>query len=141
MRATTAFDQIRQPLVDGPSSLDWPGPPGVGGTSLHAAGGRPTDRLELLDSLLVALEPRRVALDTEAGRQGLQGDLRARCSTLGRSVRVELADRIVVGTAVDVTASGHLCVETGRGVTEVAAGDVIHLRPGGPETKIEAEGQ
>ena len=54
---------------------------------------------------------------------------RARSSTLGRRVRVDLGADDVVGTAVDVTDDGHLVVETldGRRRT-LAVGDVVHLR-------------
>ncbi len=84
-------------------NVDWPGPEGAGGTSLSAAGGRSTDRDQLLSALLEALEPRRAALDEAVGRRAVHEELRSRCDTLGRRVRVELIDRVVVGTAVDLT--------------------------------------
>ncbi len=46
--------------------------------------------------------------------------------TLGRPVRVELPGTVVEGIAEDVTADGALVV----GGRVVAAGDVVHLRPG-----------
>jgi len=49
---------------------------------------------------------------------------RARCSTLGHRVRVELAGERVEGTAHDVDAQGRLMVD-GR---VFSAGDVVHLR-------------
>jgi biotin-(acetyl-CoA carboxylase) ligase len=57
---------------------------------------------------------------------------RERLVTVGRRVR---ADRIgadpVVGTAVDLTPTGGLVVQTASGArVEVLAGDVQHLRPG-----------
>lgn len=55
---------------------------------------------------------------------------RARSSTLGRRVRVELGADDLVGTAVDITAEGQLVVDTLEGERRVlAVGDVVHLRP------------
>ena len=56
---------------------------------------------------------------------------RQRSATLGRSVRVDLGADDLVGTAVDVTAEGHLVVETLEGERRtIAVGDVVHLRAG-----------
>ena len=52
----------------------------------------------------------------------------AHSATLGREVRVELANESFVGTAVAMNPTGHLVVDTATGGREVAAGDVIHLR-------------
>lgn len=54
---------------------------------------------------------------------------RERASTLGRDVRVETADGVVEGEAVDVELPGTLLVETDDGVVRVHAGDCEHLRP------------
>ncbi|MHB8220717.1 MAG: biotin--[acetyl-CoA-carboxylase] ligase [Acidimicrobiales bacterium] len=114
--------------------VDWPGPPDVGGTCLSEVAGHRVDRDELLDAWLGALAPRVAALASPAGRDGLAGELRARCSTLGRRVRVELVDgSAVTGRAVDLSAAGHLVVDTGAGHLVVASGDVVHLRPSGTE--------
>jgi len=55
--------------------------------------------------------------------------LRRRCVTLGRAVRVELSNEVLIGRAADLTDDGRLLVETDVGRREVAAGDVVHLRP------------
>ncbi len=115
-------------------NVDWPGPPDAGGTSLADAAGRPVDREQLLQALLTELGPRVEALGTDDGRRGLDDELRARCRTLGQVVRVDLAgtdvvEDGVVGRAVELTAEGHLVVETGDGRVVIAAGDVVHLRP------------
>jgi len=86
-------------------------------------------RDELLSVLLGELERRRPELDTEAGRGQLAGELRRRCVTLGRAVRVELSNEVLIGRAADLTDDGRLLVETDVGRREVAAGDVVHLRP------------
>jgi BirA family biotin operon repressor/biotin-[acetyl-CoA-carboxylase] ligase len=55
---------------------------------------------------------------------------RSRCSTLGATVRVELADGAFEGVALDITDDGHLVVrEKGSGARrEVVTGDVVHVR-------------
>jgi BirA family biotin operon repressor/biotin-[acetyl-CoA-carboxylase] ligase len=98
-------------------------------TSLRQEAGRPVDRNALLHALLAALEPRVAALATEDGRAGQAADLRQRCATIGRRVRVDLAGECFEGTATDVTGEGHLLVDTDDGVRTIVAGDVVHLRP------------
>lgn len=51
------------------------------------------------------------------------------CVTIGREVRVQLADSEVTGTAVGIDHSGGLRVRTPAGVRTFSAGDVVHLRP------------
>jgi BirA family transcriptional regulator, biotin operon repressor / biotin---[acetyl-CoA-carboxylase] ligase len=116
-------------------NVDWPGPPEAGGTSLSAAAGRPVEVDALLDALLDALAERHRLLATAVGRARLVEEWRARCDTLGQSVRVELVGGDPLeGVAVDLTPAGHLVVETAGGPVSVAAGDVVHLRPGGGPT-------
>ena len=108
-------------------------PPEVAGraTSVSLAAGAPVDRA----GLLAAWAGRFLAGYAElcAGRAGpVLAAYRERLVTVGRRVR---ADRIgagpVVGTAVDLTATGGLVVQTASGArVEVLAGDVQHLRPG-----------
>jgi BirA family transcriptional regulator, biotin operon repressor / biotin---[acetyl-CoA-carboxylase] ligase len=111
-------------------NIDWPGPPGVGGTSLRELGAESVDRTALLSGLLDALSTRRALLDTAAGRRDVVAELRNRCATLGRRVRVELATGAVVGVATEIDDAGHLVVRTPDGPRTVSAGDVVHLRPG-----------
>jgi BirA family biotin operon repressor/biotin-[acetyl-CoA-carboxylase] ligase len=111
-------------------NIDWPGPAGVGGTSLLELGGEPVDRPALFRALLDALSARRALLDSTAGRRQVVDELRNRCATLGRRVRVELATEAVVGVATEIDDAGHLVVRTSDGPRTVSAGDVVHLRPG-----------
>lgn len=61
---------------------------------------------------------------------GVVADLRARMSTLGRRVRVDVPGESFDGVAEGLTVDGHLAVRLGDGrVREVAAADVVHLRP------------
>jgi BirA family biotin operon repressor/biotin-[acetyl-CoA-carboxylase] ligase len=110
-------------------NVDWPGPAGVGGTCLRDLSGGPVDRALLLEAFLDALSARRGMLDMEAGREEVVAELRERCATLGRRVRVELAEEAVVGLAVGLDDAGHLVVQTPAGLRTVSAGDVVHLRP------------
>ncbi len=101
-------------------------------TSLRQQAGHAVDRIEVLEALLRALEPRLVDLDTPIGRTRQAAELRIRCVTIGMPVRVELADATFEGRAVDVTPEGHLVVQVeGGGIRTVVAGDVIHVRPSG----------
>jgi BirA family biotin operon repressor/biotin-[acetyl-CoA-carboxylase] ligase len=111
-------------------NIDWPGPPGAGGTSLVELGAGPVDREALFGALLEALSARRGLLDSAAGRGDVVAELRNRCATLGRRVRVELAAEAVVGVATEIDDAGHLVVLTSAGPRTVSAGDVVHLRPG-----------
>ena len=89
----------------------------------------PVDRVDLLVAFLRNLDERYSPLVAE-GASGLLAEWRRRSATLGRRVRVDLGADDVEGTAVDVTAEGHLVVETLEGDHRtLAVGDVVHLRP------------
>lgn len=103
---------------------------------LAGAGGPGLDRTALLLALLAELA-RVLDLWAEGGAQ--DGSLRAsyaqQCSTVGRTVRVELpGGRTLTGRAVEVDAHGRLVVETAAGREAVAAGDVVHVRADGTVT-------
>lgn len=53
----------------------------------------------------------------------------ARCSTLGRRVRVHVPGGEVEGAAFGVDDAGRLLVQTEAGMRAFSAGDVVHLRP------------
>jgi BirA family transcriptional regulator, biotin operon repressor / biotin---[acetyl-CoA-carboxylase] ligase len=118
-------------------NVNWPAtdadlPPELRGVacSLRELAGGEVDREALLVSLLEALVLRVTALATPAGRIRLADDLRAGCTTLGTTVRVDLADGSFVGTATSVTDDGHLEVDVDGTPRTVVAGDVVHVRPG-----------
>ncbi|MEL7208208.1 MAG: bifunctional biotin--[acetyl-CoA-carboxylase] synthetase/biotin operon repressor, partial [Actinomycetota bacterium] len=52
---------------------------------------------------------------------------RARCCTLGRSVRFQTPTRVVEGTAVAVAENGALVVDTADGPITLTAGDAHHV--------------
>ncbi len=94
--------------------------PHDGATSLQLAGATTTDRDTLLRAVLRALT--RVLADVDGSREAY----RARCSTLGRRVRVELpGDAVAEGVAEAVDDDGRLVVDG----TAYGAGDVVHLCP------------
>jgi BirA family transcriptional regulator, biotin operon repressor / biotin---[acetyl-CoA-carboxylase] ligase len=97
-------------------------------TCLDALAGRPVDRATLLEALLDAVAARRSRLDDPAGRGGLVRELEACTVTIGRPVRVELAEETYSGTAVSLDERGHLVVDADGERRVVAAGDVVHLR-------------
>jgi BirA family biotin operon repressor/biotin-[acetyl-CoA-carboxylase] ligase len=97
-------------------------------TCLEAAAGRPVDRRALLDAMLFSIEERRGMLEDAAGRASIIRELESVTATIGRVVRVELADEEVVGTAVGLDHHGRIVLETDGEQRVVAAGDVVHLR-------------
>jgi BirA family biotin operon repressor/biotin-[acetyl-CoA-carboxylase] ligase len=113
-------------------NVTWPGPDPATTTSLSAAAGRPVDRESVLEVLLDRLAERRPALDQPDGPDDLVAELARRCATVGQAVRVELSAGSFEGRAVGLTGSGHLVVDTAGVRREVAAGDVVHLRPAAP---------
>lgn len=104
-------------------NVAWEVPLPPGGVDLRRLSGRDVSRAALLVAFLRALEDRcrQPAGDVMAG-------YRARCSTLGRPVRVELAGEVVTGTATSIDDGGLLVVDCAGGRRTVAAGDVVHLR-------------
>ena len=77
--------------------------------------------LDVLGELLVAYD--RLPADITA-------PYRAALGTIGRRVRVQLADGVLEGTATGVEADGRLVVLDACAVTHrLAVGDVVHLRP------------
>lgn len=94
----------------------------------HVSEARP-GRDEVLDALLDRLVVHYGAL-VDGGVEQVLDAWRARSTTLGRRVRIDLGADDLVGTAVDVTADGHLVVEPLEGGRRtIAVGDVVHLRP------------
>jgi BirA family biotin operon repressor/biotin-[acetyl-CoA-carboxylase] ligase len=90
--------------------------------------GHEVDRSQLLVAMLTTLEDRYRALGDRTGQRAQASEYRRRCTTIGRTVRVELADETLTVTAADLTEEGHLLVDVGACLRTVTAGDVVHLR-------------
>ena len=99
-------------------------PPGA--SCLASAGYPPPSREVLLVAELNALHERMSQLRDDP--PDLLREVRERCATLGRSVRVVLpGDQVLEGQAVGIADDGSLEVQDGQGMRRfVTAGDVIH---------------
>jgi BirA family transcriptional regulator, biotin operon repressor / biotin---[acetyl-CoA-carboxylase] ligase len=108
-------------------NCNWPDelPPEIADIAIAAnhAAGRPVHTEDVLDVLLENL-----ALRLDGGWDEVAREYRARCETVGREVRVELADREFTGLAAEVQDDGALVVITDDGPRRVVAGDVVHVR-------------
>jgi BirA family biotin operon repressor/biotin-[acetyl-CoA-carboxylase] ligase len=99
------------------------------GVALNQVTGVDVDRELVFAAVLANLERRYRELRTAPG--GLVAAYRRGCSTIGREVRVELPSSSFTGTAVEVNDDGHLVLHDRHGAPRVvAAGDVVHIRPG-----------
>jgi BirA family transcriptional regulator, biotin operon repressor / biotin---[acetyl-CoA-carboxylase] ligase len=102
-------------------------------TSLLLAGAASTDRQVLLRAYLRALEHRYGRWRTALGdprASGIAAAYREVCSTIGRSVRVQLPSGVALdGAAEGVDDAGRLLVRDATGHDhQLAAGDVVQVR-------------
>ena len=96
-------------------------------TALDLHSSEPVDRADLLVAWLHALDAQLDSID------GVVAAAAARSATLGRPVRVELANEQLTGRASRLTDDGYLVVHDDDGTDQiVTAGDVIHVRPTEP---------
>lgn len=99
-------------------------------TACNLLSSQPVERADLLVEWLTRYDALLDQCTTPEGRAALRDAVAARSATLGRNVRVELPDRVLVGVASALLADGTLEVTRDDGVREVVgAGDVVHLRP------------
>jgi BirA family biotin operon repressor/biotin-[acetyl-CoA-carboxylase] ligase len=98
-------------------------------TACNVLSDRPVERADLLVEWLTRYDALLSQLATPAGRAALRDACSARSATLGRRVRVEMADRVMHGVATALLPNGMLEATRDDGGREtVAAGDVTHLR-------------
>jgi BirA family transcriptional regulator, biotin operon repressor / biotin---[acetyl-CoA-carboxylase] ligase len=100
-------------------------------TSILKETGRALEPVAVLLEVLWLLDGRITQLTRRDGRHALASEYRRRCVTVGRTVRVSVADESFSGTAVDITPEGHLVVDVGACFRTVSAGDVVHVRVAG----------
>lgn len=92
-------------------------------TACNVEGGRATTRDAVLGAFLTGYTERLADLDCA------HEDYEARLLTLGRRVRVEQVDGVLIGVARGVDAAGRLLLEHDDGTeSSVSVGDVVHLR-------------
>jgi BirA family biotin operon repressor/biotin-[acetyl-CoA-carboxylase] ligase len=112
------------------------GPGGVPAASLQTLGAATTDRDTVLRAVLRAVGNRYLAWRDAAGdprASGVAAAYRERCSTIGLGVAVHLpSGDVLEGVAEGVDDDGRLLVlpDAETDVRALAAGDVVHLRPG-----------
>ena len=102
-------------------------------TSLDVLAGSSVDRPNLAHKILQNFENKYSDLLQPWGSETLLEEIRYHSSTLGRRVRVHLdhskETRVLEGRAVDLTKSGELVIETGKGdLQTISVADVEHLR-------------
>jgi BirA family biotin operon repressor/biotin-[acetyl-CoA-carboxylase] ligase len=105
--------------------------PGPEATSLALEGAAVTDRSVLLRAVLRTFSALYADWLSTGGdpAHGLAQAYARRCSTLGRSVTVELpGGSQLTGQASTVDEQGRLVVESATGATALSAGDVTHVR-------------
>jgi biotin-(acetyl-CoA carboxylase) ligase len=95
---------------------------------LNRIAGRRIDRGQLVGELLGATGAWNAMLASHEGRRTLASEYRLACATIGREVRVELADDTVTGRALALDDAGCLLVSTGACIRTISAGDVVHVR-------------
>ena len=81
----------------------------------------------LLELMLGALEHRVDDLSYADGRRRQAAEYRRRCATVGKRVRVSVGEKTFEGTAVDVSAEGHLVLDVGASFRTITAGDVVYV--------------
>ena len=104
-------------------NVNWDGEVPNGGVAANQVAGRAVDLEALLTAVLESLGRR------YGDWEDVARDFRRSSVTVGREVRVDLADESFTGTAADITDDGHLLVDVGMCLRTVTAGDVVHLRP------------
>ena len=103
-------------------------PPDLAATSVRHRSGVTLWPRALCDIVFEEVERRRYLLDDERGLATLRDEYRGASATIGRTVRVALLDRTVIGDAVDVDDDGALVVVVDGERRVFAAADVVHLR-------------
>jgi BirA family biotin operon repressor/biotin-[acetyl-CoA-carboxylase] ligase len=90
------------------------------------------DRVDAISCVLRAVEDRYVEL-CRGGFEGIRLDILPLSSLIGKLTRVETANGIVEGVAVDIDRTGALVLRKENGLNErVLAGDATLIQPGGP---------
>jgi len=97
-------------------------------TTLRAESDEAVDREEVAARLHERLLERADDVETETGFGTVLDEWRDLTVTLGESVRISVGNRVIEGTATDVTETGALVVRTEQGREVVREGDCERLR-------------
>lgn len=101
-------------------------------TSIAIESSVKVERVDAISRVLWAVENRYVDL-CRKGFEGLRLDILPLSSLIGRLTRVETANGIIEGVAVDIDETGALILRRENGLNErVLAGDATLIQPGGP---------
>ncbi len=122
------WDSLPSELAETVASLNSLADPGGGD------GKQDIDLEDLVIGILESLDRRWLpAVEGDAEQlEALFDAYRNRCSTLRRSVRVDVPDGVIHGIATDVDPDGALVVTGPDGTRRITVGDVVHLRPDNP---------
>ncbi|MEZ5408804.1 MAG: biotin--[acetyl-CoA-carboxylase] ligase [Acidimicrobiales bacterium] len=93
--------------------------------TLEELAGRPVDRWDAVAAVLTQFE--RWLTAAEDAPATVLAAYRARCLTIGRTVRLQTATGVLEGVASAVADSGGLVIETAQGPVTVTAGDAHHI--------------
>ena len=134
LETTIDGERVTSAVIGIGLNVNWPRaemPPEIasGATSIGELAGVPIDRVDLLASLLDALDAELVAV--EAGRSPV-ARYREVCATLGTEVGVDTAAGRVVGRAIAIDDLGALVLETTAGRMELASGEIVRIRSEAP---------
>ncbi len=97
-------------------------------TSLKIETGKVVDRTALVCIILEEIAKHVLALQ-EGQREAVLSDVRAKCFTLGRSVRVKTAHQVFEGRAETIDEDGALMIRMGdQLIRKIVIGEITHLR-------------
>jgi BirA family biotin operon repressor/biotin-[acetyl-CoA-carboxylase] ligase len=97
-------------------------------TSLLSILGRPVHRGEIIESIVRIMEREVRLLEEPSGNKRCIAEYAKRCSTVGREVIIRYEDKIFSGTAIGISDSGEIILETSGAEKTFAAADITHLR-------------
>jgi BirA family biotin operon repressor/biotin-[acetyl-CoA-carboxylase] ligase len=97
-------------------------------TSLLSILGRPVHRGEIIASIVRIMEREVRFLEGSAGHKRCIDEYTKRCSTVGQEVIIRYEDETFRGTAIGITDSGEIILETSGTKRTFAAADITHLR-------------
>lgn len=93
-------------------------------TSLLLATGKPVSRKELAARILLRLEKEYETFLRQGANAAFRKRYAERCATIGSLVKVVMGNEEFAGTAIGISETGALLVQTGQGIRAVNSGEV-----------------